>query len=124
MNTQKKTKDRLKGKRLFVHQAGRGGYTTVSVNQSNYDELLELAHLDEQTVSDCARFVSWHGRAVEGQSWSETVVDLLRQKLRRDHSPTRLAAARAALAEEEELARQAAENNKAWAANELQAAGR
>lgn len=122
MNTQKKTKDRLKGKRLFVHQAGRGKYTTISVPQTQYDELLELAHLDDHTLRSCARWVSWHGRAVEGQAWSATVVAAMLQKLRRDHNPALLAAARAALAEEEQLAAQAAENNAAWTEGELQAA--
>lgn len=112
MGTQKKSKDRLKGKRLFVYRAGRDGYTTISASEARYGELLVLAHLDDQALRDCARYVSWHGRAVDGQSWSVTVVSAMFAKLRRDHSAERLAVALEARKNEVELASQTAEKPK------------
>lgn len=109
MGTQKKLKDRLRGTRLFVYRAGHDGYTTISVPEAKYGELLELAHLDEQALRNCARYVSWHGRAVDGQSWSVTVVSAMFAKLRRDHSAERLAVVLKARKNEVELASQTVE---------------
>lgn len=118
MNTQKKSKatskDRLNGTRIFVYKDGRDGYTNISVPQAQYDELLRLAHLDKTALTNCARLVSWHGRAVEGQSWSAVVVDGMFKRLRGDHKPWVLQAALDAQAADAELAAQAAANNAAW----------
>lgn len=114
MNTQVKSKDRLKGKRIFVRQPGRGGYTTIAVPQAQYDELLRLAHLDKTALNNCARLVSWHARPKEGTSWGAVVIDGMFKRLRGDHKPWMLESAKAAQAAEAELAAQAAANNAAW----------
>lgn len=114
MNTQVKSKDRLKGKRIFVRQPGRGGYTTIAVPQAQYDELLRLAHLDTAALTNCARAVAWHARPKEGASWGAVVIDGMFKRLRGDHKPWVLQAALDAQAADAELAAQAAANNAAW----------
>lgn len=114
MKTQAKTKDRLKGKRIFVHQPGRGGYTTIAVPQAQYDELLRLAHLDKTALTNCARLVSWHARPKDEAPWGAVVVDGMFKRLRGDHKPWVLQAALDAQAADAELAAQAAANNAAW----------
>ena len=69
-----KSKDRLKGLRVFVHKPNGKGFTTISIPKAQVQALRQLANLDEQSLTGCAREVSVSARPVDGQPWSAVVV--------------------------------------------------